>query len=144
MIAQAEAFAMLVARVAYRSTLMDRRAIFFVDNEWCRYSCIKALSDSPSLMRVVQLFHQSSEIDRALMWVERVPSSSNIADLPSRQLQHQAASMIGGQVVTPPLDLEALAAMCSDLTSLPSFAFGDNNHISSFLSDLPDGALFGE
>lgn len=101
-IAQAEALAMLVARIAFRSALHNRRVIFFVDNESRRYSCIKTLSDSQSLMCIIQLFHQSSEIDHAIMWVERVPSESNIADLPSRGLQHQAASIIHGWVVNPP------------------------------------------
>ena len=82
-IAQAEAFAMLVARIAFRSVLHNRRVIFFVDIESCRYSCIDTLSDSQSLMRIIQLFHQSSEIDHAIMWVERVPSDSNVADLPA-------------------------------------------------------------
>ena len=88
LIAQADAFAMLIARIDFRSVLHNRRVIFFVDNESRRYSCIKTLSDSQSLMRIIQLFHQSSEIDHAIMWVEQVPSDSNIADLPSGGLQH--------------------------------------------------------
>ena len=121
-IAQAEAFAMLVVRIGFRSALHNRRVIFFVDNESRRYSCIKTLSDSQSLMRIIQLFHQSSEIDHAIMWVEHVPSESNIADLPSRGLQHQSASIIHD----PPLDIEAAAMMCKDLSALPSFTFSDD------------------
>ena len=117
---------------------------FFVDNESCRYSCIKTLSDSQSLMRIIQLFHQSSEIDHAIMWVERVPSDSNIADLPSRGLQHQAASSILGTVVDPPLDLEAAAMMCEDLSALPSFAFTDDDSSYDILRELPDTSFFEE
>ena len=40
-IAQAEAFAMLIARIAFRSVLHNRRVIFFVDHESCKY--IRAL-----------------------------------------------------------------------------------------------------
>ena len=141
-LAQAEAFAMLVARIAFRSVLHNRRVIFFVDNESCRYSCIKTLSDSQSLMRIIQLFHQSIEIDHAIMWVEPVPSDSNIADLPSRGQQHQAAAMIHGSVIEPPLDLEAAASMCEDLSSLPSFAFNDSSN--EILRDLPDMSFFDE
>ena len=36
-----------------------------------------------------------------MWWVSRVPSKSNIADLPSRQEPQKAADMIGGQVVPP-------------------------------------------
>ena len=143
-IAQAEAFAMLIARIAFRSVLHNRRVIFFLDNESCRYSRIKTLSDSQSLMRIIQLFHQSSEIDHAIMWVERVPSDSNIADLPSRGLQHQAASIILGTVVDPPLDLEAAAAMCEDLSSLPSFAFASDDSSYDIFRELPDKSFFEE
>ena len=143
-IAQAEAFAMLIARIAFRSVLHNRRVIFFVDNESCRYSCVKTLIDSQSLMRIIQLFHQSSEIDHAIMWVERVPSDSNIADLPSRGLQHQAASSILGTVVNPPLDLEAAAMMCEDFSALPSFAFTDDGSSYDILRELPDTSFFEE
>ena len=143
-IAQAEAFAMLIAGIAFRSVLRSRRVIFFVDNESCRYSCIKTLSDSQSLMRIIQLFHQSSEIDHAIMWVERVPSDSHVADLPSRGLQHQAAEMIQGAAVDPPLDLEAAAIMCEDLSSLPSFAFSSDEPSFDILRDLADTSFFDE
>ena len=43
-IAQAEAFAILIARIAGRSVLQSRRVIFLVDNESRRYSCIKTLT----------------------------------------------------------------------------------------------------
>ena len=95
-------------------------------------------------MRIIQLFHQSSEIDHAIMWVERVPSDSNVADLPSRGLQHQAAEMIQGAVVDPPLDLEAAASMCEDLSSLPSFAFSSDETSFDILCDLPDTSFFDE
>ena len=143
-IAQAEAFAMLVARIACRPVLQNRRVIFFVDNESCRYSCIKALSDSPSLMRIVQLFHQNSEIDHAIGWIERVPSDSNIADLPSRGLQAQAAVIINGAVIDAPLDLEAAAGLCEDLNPLPLFAFGSEDTLSDILSELPSTLFFDE
>ena len=135
-IAQAEAFAMLVARIASRPILHSRRVIFFVDNESCRYSCIKSLSDSQSLMRIIQLFHQCCEIDHAIMWIERVPSDSNIADLPSRGFQVQASEIIAGIVVDAQLDLEATAALCEDLSPLPSFAFGSDRESSDILSEL--------
>ena len=143
-IAQAEAFAMLVARIACKPILHSRRVVFFVDNESCRYSCIKSLSDSQSLMRIIQLFHQSSEIDHAIMWIERVPSDSNIADLPSRGFQVQAAEIIAGIVVDAPLDLEATAALCEDLTPLPSFAFGSDDKSSDILHELPGTLFFDE
>ena len=78
------------------------------------------------------------------MWVERAPSDSNFADLPSRGLQHQAASIILGAVVDPPLDLEAAAMMCEDLSSLPSFAFTSDDSSYDILRELPDTSFFEE
>lgn len=98
-IAQAEAFAMLVARIACRPILHSRRVIFFVDNESCRVLYFKALSNLQSLNRMVQLFHQNSEIDRAIMCIERMRNDSNIADLPNRGCQQQAAEIISRTVV---------------------------------------------
>ena len=95
-------------------------------------------------MRIIQLFHQSSEIDHAIMWIERVPSDSNIADLPSRGFQVQAAEIIAGIVVDAPLDLEATAALCEDLTPLPSFAFGSDDKSSDILHELPGTLFFDE
>ena len=57
-------------------------------------------------------------------------------------LQHQAAVMIQGAVVDPPLDLEAAAILCEDLSSLPSFAFSSNAPSCDFLRDLPDTSFF--
>lgn len=48
---------------------------------------------------MVQLFHQNSEIDRAIMCIERMRNDSNIADLPNRGCQQQAAEIISGTVV---------------------------------------------
>ena len=73
-----------------------------------------------------------------------LPSDSNIVDLPSRGLQQQAAVMINGSVVDPPLDLEAAAKMCEDLTSLPSFAFGGEGSSYDILRELPSTSFLDE
>ena len=61
-----------------------------------------------------------------------------------RGLQHQAATMILGTVVDPPLDLEAAATMCEDLSSLPSFAVGGEDPSYDILRELPDTSFFDE
>ena len=99
------------------------------------------LSDLQSLMRIIQLFHQSAEIDHAIMWVERVPSDSNMADLPSKGL---AAPGISGKVIDPPLDLEAAATLSEDSSSLPSFAFGGDDSSADILREIAATSFLDE
>eukprot|EP00439_Symbiodinium_sp_Y106_P020071 s4821_g2.t1 len=63
----------------------------------CRCAMIKGASPSRSLLLLVQGFLDREESDQSLTWIERVPSASNIADLPSRDLCEQAASIIRGR-----------------------------------------------
>ena len=63
---------------------------------------------------------------------------------PSRGFQVQAAEIIAGIVVDAPLDLEATAALCEDLTPLPSFAFGSDDKSSDILHELPGTLFFDE
>ena len=78
----AEAFAVLLGRISFRDVIKFRRVLFFVDNEGARFSLIKGTSGVLALLQIVQLFHACAEHDQVVHWVERVPSSSNIADLP--------------------------------------------------------------
>ena len=83
-ISQAEAYAVLVTRHRYRDTFLNRPSLWFIDNEAARYSLIKGASPSLSmflLIREVSLIDASQPTGA---WYERVASSSNIADLPSR------------------------------------------------------------
>ena len=48
----------------------------------------------------------------------------------------QASEIIAGIVVDAQLDLEATAALCEDLSPLPSFAFGRDRESSDILSEL--------
>ena len=121
-ITQAEAFAVLLARRAYEALVKQRRVIFFVDNEAARYALIHASSPSVSLLKIVQSFHSCSESDSSISWLERVPSPSNIADLPSRGRLNDAAHLINGKVV----DLASVAQVISLELSVfddPSFDF---------------------
>ena len=116
----AEAFAVLLARVTFRHILTHRRVLFFVDNEGARYSLIKGVSSTLVLLQTVQLFHSCSEKDQCLPWVERVPSKSNIADLPSRGQTSLALSMINGAAWTHDVDVETVANLCLGFKQMPS------------------------
>ena len=115
----AEAFAVLLARVELRQCIKDRRVIFFVDNEGARYSLIKGSSPTLALLQIVQLFHACAEHDRCIPWIERVPSSSNVADFPSRDKTDVALEIIDGLPWPFSCDVEAVASLCQDFNSLP-------------------------
>ena len=118
-ITQAEAFAMVLARIAYSPSLSRRRSIWFVDNEACRCAMIKGASPSRSLLVLVQCFLDREESDQSLTWIERVPSASNIADLPSRDLCEQAASIIRGRVVSIEPFLKSAVSAAMRMDNLP-------------------------
>ena len=59
---------------------------------------IKGASPSRSLLILVQSFLDREEADQSLTWIERVPSASNIADLPSHagSVEHMQYELCGG------------------------------------------------
>lgn len=112
---------------------------FFKDNEGARFALIKANRVSLPLPLIVQLFHDCSEHDTCWPWIERVPSQSNIADLPSRDRAAEALSIIGG---TPWEDGNAvlfIAELCKDFRGIPNSLqhVGLSKYVSH-LDALPD------
>ena len=96
-ICQIEMYAALLIRFRYRDLLLNRPCIFFIDNEAARIALLKGASPSGSLFRMT---HAVSILDAAKpcgVWYERVPSFSNISDLPSRGRAMEAAALVGGE-----------------------------------------------
>lgn len=85
LICQIELFAILSARWRFKELLVDRRSIWWVDNDAARYGLIKGLSPSLVMQCLIREFYVMDIAFPTFSWVERVPSSSNIADPPSRQ-----------------------------------------------------------
>ena len=83
-ISQAELYAVLAARVYFRERIKNRRSLFFIDNEAARCSVIKAFSPSKTMQKLVRMFHEVDMLAPSAWWIERVPSTSNPADVPSR------------------------------------------------------------
>ena len=98
-ICEAEMYALLLARLHLGKRFSKRRMIFWVDNEACRFSVIKSTSRSAALLVMTQEFHYLREKDQVMVWIERVPSSSNAADWPSRGEFQLAEKAIGGSSV---------------------------------------------
>lgn len=118
-IAQAETFACLLARIHYRNLITRRRTIFFVDNEACRFSLIRGSSRSKSMLQLAQEFHSAGEDDRSVTWIERVPSASNPADAPSRGAPQEAAQVVGGACVDASASVKVLVQRLLDGIEVP-------------------------
>ena len=116
----AEAFAVLLARVSFRAILKSRRVIFWVDNEGARYNLIKGVSPTLSLLQIAQLYHSCGEQDNCIPWVERVPSKSNIADLPSRGQTNEALKIVQGEPWPFDFPIEIVSTLCKDFAAMPS------------------------
>ena len=104
----------------FRSLIKRRKVLFFIDNEGARYAIIKANSASLPLLLIVQLFHACSEHDSCLPWIERVPSASNIADLPSRDRTEEALRIIDGVPWSDTSALPLVADLCRDYSGIPN------------------------
>ncbi|CAE7035336.1 gpt [Symbiodinium sp. CCMP2592] len=118
-IAQAEAFAMVIARDYAASFAKGRRAFFFVNNESARYCMTRGSSPVRALLALAHALYGSECRDRLVTWIERVPSASNIADLPSRGECMAAAMMVGGRVINIDGIVRIVAQRCLDVGALP-------------------------
>ena len=83
---------------------------------------IHGSSPSVSLLKVVQAFHSCSVADSSIVWLERVPSPSNIAELPSRGRMQEAAHLVKGKIVNLDLEAQHLANQVSNFDDT-SFRF---------------------
>ncbi|CAE7320147.1 unnamed protein product, partial [Symbiodinium sp. CCMP2592] len=89
-ISQVELYAMALIRHLRKEAWMHRRVIVFCDNEAARFAAIKGGSSSHSMNRLVQAWDHPNFDHPAYLWIERVPSFSNIADGPSRGVPEEA------------------------------------------------------
>ena len=95
-ICQAELAATVCLRYQVRTRLAGRKCIYFVDNESARYALIKAVPGVPSMQALSSLFHSWDSDNPHYAWIERVPSASNPADLPSRGLVKECVDLLNG------------------------------------------------
>ena len=95
-ICQAELAAAVSIRYLLRKRLAGRKCIYFIDNESARFALIRAVSGVPSMQALASLFHVWDEDHPHYAWVERVPSASNPADLPSRGCVFECIKLLGG------------------------------------------------
>ncbi|CAE7270056.1 SLC24A2 [Symbiodinium sp. CCMP2592] len=118
-IAQAEAFAVVLAREAFRNFIHGRRTIYFIDNEGAREVLIKGASKSRTLLLLGARFFEMENLDQSLTWLERVPSASNVADGPSRGEIAETAKVTGGTIVDLQEKAEELGELCKSTVQIP-------------------------
>ena len=94
-ICQIELWAFVAVRWDLRATLLNRRVIAWIDNEAARISLIKAASHSPTMAAMCQVCCDMEISHPTMLWIERVPSVSNPADLPSRHQARRASESLG-------------------------------------------------
>ena len=87
-IGELESLAVLIGLRLWDSRLASSKLLLFIDNEGARFSLIKGYCKSLRISQISALI--TSLLDGAFIipWFGRVPSSSNIADFPSRNTSH--------------------------------------------------------
>ena len=83
-VSQTEMYAECVARFVWKKHIDGRRCLFFIDNQGDFDALIKGYSMESTMKELLVMLESLDEADPCLPWYCRVPSSSNISDLPSR------------------------------------------------------------
>ena len=68
--------------------LASSKLLLFIDNEGARFSLIKGVSKAPAITATCSIASQVLDEFCIMPWFSRVPSLSNLADLPSRDVSH--------------------------------------------------------
>ena len=92
LICQIELVVLVLIRWELKEDFEGRRIFIFVDNNAARSAILKGTSRSSSMYTLVQAFYAVETTNPGYWWLERVPSSSNPSDEPSRLEGSSSAS----------------------------------------------------
>ena len=81
---EAETLAAVIAFSLWKNEFSGTRCLLFVDNEGTKFSLLKGSSDNATVDLLAGYFAEMEATTHSFTWISRVPSKSNIADLPSR------------------------------------------------------------
>jgi hypothetical protein len=104
-IGQAEIYPMAVARATWAEKLRGRKVIFFVDNDSARIASIRGYSPVLPSLRIIMENVKWDCLHDCACWYGRVPTSSNVADDPSRMDSLLLKSVFGAKIVVPVLPM---------------------------------------
>ena len=91
LICQIELLAVVLTRWELIDHMAGRRVLLFIDNDAARAAILKGTSKSISMFSLVEAFYGAENQKPSYWWTERVPSSSNPGDEPSRGKGREAA-----------------------------------------------------
>lgn len=72
----------------WSDALSSQHVVFFIDNDGAKYSLIRGYSKSTMITRLCDVCSEMLDSSVMLPWFTRIPSASNIADFPSRGIDH--------------------------------------------------------
>ena len=88
-IGELETLAAAVALMLWGRDISSSKLLIFIDNEGARFSLIKGYSKAASITHICALASNAIDSYCIVPWYSRVPSLSNLADLPSRGVSHE-------------------------------------------------------
>ncbi len=91
-IGELESFAVLVGLNLWKKQLSAKHLICFVDNEGARYFILKGYSGNPTISKIAHNIALLEERYFILPWYSRISTECNIAEKPSRGVEHEALS----------------------------------------------------
>ena len=87
-IGELETLAVAMALQIWVDLLESTQLMVYIDNEGAKFSLIKGYSVSKSITTICALAATTLDAYFVLPWFGRIPSPSNLADFPSRQISH--------------------------------------------------------
>ena len=80
-----EALAIVAAVKKFTQWLEHRNIVIFNDNEGVHGAFVRCMTENSAGQRLIEATCEAEELLGGMFWYERVPSSSNPADRPSRE-----------------------------------------------------------
>eukprot|EP00435_Cladocopium_sp_Y103_P066931 s1136_g29.t1 len=101
-VSQTEMYAECIARSIWKDRIDGRKCLFFIDHQGDLDALIKGYSTEDTLKALLVMLKKLDADNPCLPWYCRVPSSSNISDLPSRGRWKELFELLPECVVIDP------------------------------------------
>ena len=97
-IAQAEIYPIVLIRRFVAQAWIHRKVVYYIDNDAARFGLIKAESNNKFSHVLIKSFYECELNCPTCPWFARVPSDSNVADLPSRGKLFECSDKYNAQI----------------------------------------------